>query len=179
LYQKPAPAESFKYCGSKSGAQPRALRPERPSPANRLDLRGVFGCIEASMKKTIFAFLAAAALIGTGCVSTVSDTHTFASSFGQDSMAGRYQRTPEQVYAAALSVIQSNGVLVKEYVPHDSTNVVRSLEAKVDQRTVWVRVASVDTTTTQVDVQARTKYGFRDQNLTHELEKEIAIQLTR
>ena len=139
----------------------------------------MFGCIEASMKKTIFAFLAAAALIGTGCVSTVSDTHTFASSFGKDYMAGRYQRTPEQVYAAALTVIQSNGVLVKEYVPHDSTNVVRSLEAKVNQRTVWVRVASVDTTTTQVDVQARSKWGTRDQDLTHELEKEIAIQLTR
>jgi len=121
--------------------------------------------------------MAAAALITAGCTSTVSDTHTFATTFGKDSMAGRYQRTPEQVYAAALTVIQSNGVLVEEFVPHDSTNVVRSLHAKVNQRNVWVRVASVDPVTTQVDVQARTKWGTRDQDLTHELEKEIAVQL--
>jgi hypothetical protein len=35
----------------------------------------------------------------------------------------------------------------------------------------------VDQKITQVTVQARTGAGFRDQDLVHELEKEIALQL--
>jgi hypothetical protein len=38
-------------------------------------------------------------------------------------------------------------------------------------------VASVDTKTTQVDVEARSKWGMSDIDLIHELEKEIAIRL--
>ena len=53
----------------------------------------------------------------------------------------------------------NNGVLTREYIPHDNTNVVRSLEGKVNQRNVWIRVESVDPKTTQVDVQARGDWG--------------------
>jgi hypothetical protein len=133
------------------------------------------------MKKSIFgllAFGAVVAVLATGCVHTQTDTHAFAITWGKDTLGGRYQRTPEQVYAAAVTVIQNNGVLVQEYVPHDSTNTIRSFQAKVNARNVWIRVASVDPTTTEVDVQARTKWGTRDIDLIHELEKEIAIQLT-
>lgn len=130
------------------------------------------------MKKNILAILAVAALAVTGCVRTETGTHTFAlSPFSKDTVGGRYERSPEQVYAAAVSVIGNNGVLVQEYVPHDSTNVVRSLEAKVNQRHVWIQVVSVSPVVTEVDVQARTKWGTRDIDLIHELEKEIAIQL--
>jgi len=131
------------------------------------------------MKKTIFAILAGAAIITTGCVSTVSDTHTFATTWGKDTVGGRYQRSIDQVYAASLAVIQNNGVLIQEYIPHDNTNAVRSLQARVSDRAVWVRVEAVDPKTTQVDVQARTKWGTRDLDLVHELEKEIALQLAR
>jgi hypothetical protein len=131
------------------------------------------------MKKTIFAALAAAVLVTAGCVSTVSDTHTFAVSYGKDSVAGRYQRTLDQVYQASVAVIQSNGVMIQEYIPHDSTNAVRSVLGRVNDRKVWVRVEQVDPKTTQVDVQARTKWGTRDLDLVHELEKEIALQLAR
>jgi hypothetical protein len=131
------------------------------------------------MKIKFFAILAGAALVATGCVKTVNDSHTFATTWSKDSVAGRYQRTVEQVYAASVAVIQSNGVLITEYIPHDSTNATRSLEGKVNQRNVWIRVEAVDPRTTQVDVQARGSWGGSDLALVHELEKEIALQLAR
>ena len=129
------------------------------------------------MKKIIFALLATATIASTGCVKTMSDTNTFATSWGKDSVAGRYQRTPDQVYAASMAVIRDNGVLLQEYIPHDSTNAVRSIYGKVNDRKVWVRVEAVDARTAQVDVQARTKWGTRDLDLVHQLEKVIALKL--
>lgn len=131
------------------------------------------------MKKIIFAVLAGATLAVTGCVKTVSDSHTLATTWSRDTVQGRYQRSVEQVYQASVTVIQNNGVLVSEYIPHDTTNSVRALEGKVNQRTVWVRVEAVDPRTTQVDVQARSSWGVSDVDLVHEIEKEIALQLAR
>ncbi len=154
--------------------------PQTASFRNRLDLRGIFGCSIFIMKKTIFAVCVGAAVIITaGCVSTVSDTHTFATTWNTDSVSGRYARTPEQVYDASKQVIQHNGVLLTEYIPHDTTNDVRSLEGRVNNSKVWVRVQAVDPKTTQVDVQARSSWGTTDVDLVHELEKEIALQLAR
>ncbi len=132
------------------------------------------------MKMKFFAVLALAAIAVTGCVSTVNDQHTFASTWSKDTVAGRYQRSVDQVYQAAVTVIQNNGVLITEYIPHDNTNSVRSLEGKVNQRTVWIRVEAVDARpTTQVSVQARGTWGGSDLDLVHEIEKEIALQLAR
>ena len=132
------------------------------------------------MKKKIFAALAGAAVIVavTGCVHTVTDTSTFAVSYGKDSVAGRYQRSMDQVYQASVAVIQNNGVLLTEYVPHDNTNAVRSLQGRVNDRKVWIRVEQVEPRVSQVDVEARTKWGRVDLDLVHELEKEIALKLT-
>jgi len=132
------------------------------------------------MKKKVFFVLAAAALastIVTGCVGTVSDTDTFALTPGRDSVVGRYNRSLDQVYQASVAVISRDGVLVTEYVPHDYTNAVRSLQGRVNDRKVWVRVEQVDPRISQVEVQARTKYGVSDVDLVHELEKEIALEL--
>ena len=116
-------------------------------------------------------------LLAAGCVSTETGTKTPAMSFGADSYAGRYERTPEQVYQAAVTVMNNNGVLITEFIPHDTTNTVRSLFGKVNSRKVWISVTPVDAKTTQVTVQSRTAAGFRDQDLVHELEKQIALQL--
>ena len=120
-------------------------------------------------------------LLAAGCISTVSGTKTPAMSFGADRFAGRYERTPDQVYQASVAVMINNGVVITEYIPHDTTNSlpsgVRSLDGKVNSRTVWMSVAPVDSKITEVTVQARSSAGFRDQDLTHELEKEIALQL--
>ncbi len=130
------------------------------------------------MNKMIFAALAGAAVVvATGCVSTVDSTHAFALSWNTDTVSGRYNRPLDEVYNASIAVVQHNGVLLNEFIPHDSTNSVRSLEGRVNDKKVWVRVESVDAQTSQVDVQARSNWGTTDVDLVHELEKEIALQL--
>ena len=118
------------------------------------------------------------ALLAAGCISTVSGTKTPALSIGNDSFSGRYERSPDQVYQAAVTVLNHNGVLITEYIPHDTTNSMRSMYGKVNSMNVWISVAPVDPKITEVTVQARSsRVGFRDQELVHELEKEIALQL--
>jgi prephenate dehydratase len=131
------------------------------------------------MKITIFAALVGIAMVATGCVSTVTDTNTAAVPLQRDRVEGRYQRTVDQVYQASVQVIQHNGVLITEFIPHDTTNTVRSLQGKAKQCDVWLRVEAVDPQVTQVTVQARTKWGASNLDLAHELEKEIALQLAR
>ena len=129
------------------------------------------------MKNKIFAVLAGAAIIATGCVSTVSDTKSFAwSPLARDAVAGRYQRPLDEVYKAAVTVVGRDGVLLKEYIPHDTTNSVRSLEGRVGESKVWIRVEQIDPKVSQVDVQAR-KGGRVNVDLVHALEKEIALEL--
>jgi len=144
-----------------------------------LDAGRGFDWTVANMKTKFLAAVAGMgmALLAAGCISTVSGTHTTAMSFGEDSFSGRYERTPDQVYQASVTVIKNNGVILTEYIPHDNTNSLRSLYGKVDTRKVWINVEPVDQKITQVTVQARTRAGFRDQDLVHELEKEIALQL--
>lgn len=129
------------------------------------------------MKMTFFAVLGGAALLAAGCVQTVSDTHTFAVSYGRDTVSGRYERPLNEVYQASVKVISQNGVLLTEHIPHDYTNEVRSLEGRVNDRHVFVRVEQIDPKVSQVDVEARTKTGRVDIDLVHELEKDIALEL--
>lgn len=133
------------------------------------------------MKMRILAgFVAVSiAIIAVGCVRTVSGTHSPALSWGEDSMSGRYDRSVDQVYQASVQVVQTDGTLLTEYVPHDTTNTVRSLYGKVNDQNVWVRVEGIDPQITQVTVEARSKWGAKDLDLAHELEKEIALQLAR
>ena len=144
-----------------------------------LDAGGFLDWIGVMMKARIFAALAGVVLAATGCISTVSDTHTAAVPLEQDRVEGRYPRTLDRVYQASVQVIQNNGVVITEYIPHDTTNTVRSLKGKVNECSVWLRVEAEDPKITSVTVQARTKWGGSDINLAHELEKEIALQLAR
>ncbi|HSY42478.1 MAG TPA: DUF3568 family protein [Candidatus Acidoferrum sp.] len=129
------------------------------------------------MKMKIFAALASVGMaLGTaGCVNTVSGTYT--SGFhNSDKVVSRYQRSVDEVYAAAIAVINNNGVLITEFIPHDTTNTVRSLEAKVDKETIYIRVEAVDPQITQVTIQARTNVAG-DVQEAHELDKEILLKL--
>jgi len=144
----------------------------------KLDVGPVFRWSIFHMKKMIFAALAGAAVVAaTGCVSTVDSTHALALSWNTDTVSGRYNRPMDEVYNASIAVIQHNGVMLNEFIPHDTTNSVRSLEGRVNDKKVWVRVEAVDPQTSQVDVQARSSWGTTDVDLVHELEKEIALQL--
>jgi hypothetical protein len=129
------------------------------------------------MKMKIFAALVGTVLLTGGCVSTVSDTKTPTFTFGKDQVPGRYERSLDQVYQAAFKVVSTDGVVVREYIPHDTSDNARSLQGKVSQCNVWIRVASEDAKVTSVVVQARTKWGNSNIELAHELEKEIALQL--
>ena len=137
----------------------------------------------ADMKTKILAAFAGISmvLLAAGCISTVSGTKSPAMSWSEDRFAGQYERSPDQVYRAALTVLTHTGVLITEYIPHDVTNSepnsVRAMYGKVNERKVWIRVEPVNPTVTGVTVQARTKIGWTDQDLVHELEKEIALQL--
>jgi hypothetical protein len=132
------------------------------------------------MKLKFLAVIALAAAAVTGCVSTVNDSHSFATTWSQDTITARYNRSPDQVYGASLAVIQNNGVLTREFITPTTNNIViRSLTAKVNQQNVWIRVTPVDGRTTQVEVQARSSWGVSDVALSSELDKEIALQLSR
>jgi hypothetical protein len=145
-----------------------------------LDAGGILDCIGGKMKTKIFAAIVGITIVTAGCVSTVTDTHTATMvPFGRDSVEGRYQRPVDQVYQASVQVIQNNGVVVTEFIPHDTTNTVRSLRGKANQCNVWLRVEAVDPRITAVTVEARTKWGASNIDLAHELEKEIALQLAR
>lgn len=133
------------------------------------------------MKIKILMALIGAALVTAGCVSTVSDTKTMGMPLVRDSVQARYQRSLDDVYRAAVTVVNNNGVVTTEFIPHDSTNAVRSLEGKLNQGKVWVRVEAVDpqTPVTQVTVQARTRYGAANLDAAVLIDREIALQLAR
>lgn len=138
---------------------------------------GVESVCMGAMKTTIFAILTGAALVWVGCVSTVTERTTPGVPFVKDKIQGRYERPVDEIFQAAKEVIKANGVLVNESVLYNETNSVKTVEGKVNQRNVWVRVESVDPKFTDVTVQTRTPGGGSDIDLAHELEKEIALKL--
>jgi hypothetical protein len=125
----------------------------------------------------VIGFLGAAVLIA-GCVSSLDGRKRAGVPFIKDQMEGRYVRPADQAYAAAVKVVKFNGTILNENTIH-GTNLVRVVEGKVNQRSVWVRVEPVDAKTSSVVVQARTPGGGKDIDLVHELEKQIALELAR
>jgi hypothetical protein len=129
------------------------------------------------MKLMIFVCLFGVAVLGSGCVDTVSGGKTGAVPFLKDTVEGKYERPLNTVYEAAKEVVIYNGKMLKESTLHTETNEVKTVEGKVNERDVWVRVESVDPKVTSVAVQTRTSGGGSDINLAHELEKQIALKL--
>ncbi len=143
---------------------------------SRLDGFGECVCIADMKTKMLVALLGGLVLVA-GCVGTVNDRHTAAVPFVKDKFEGRYERSMDQVYAAAVEVIRLNGAIAQESVVNPGPTQLKTMEAKVNGRNVWVRVEPVDTKITSVIVQVRTKGGGADLQLTQELQKQIAVQL--
>jgi len=166
------------------GGERRIILLARVSPGKRwISSRGLTGlgrrgCM-VPMRISCTVGLLSAALLAGGCVGTLDGRRTAGVPFVKDRVEGRYERPVERVYAAAREVIRFNGTLVRESTQHGETNTVRVLEGKINQRSVWVRVEPVDPKVTSVVVQARTPAGGKDIDLAHEIEKQIALQLTR
>jgi hypothetical protein len=135
------------------------------------------------MKKMIFAVLAVLLIVASGCVNTVAGRRTPGVPFVKDRIPSRYERPLDEVYQAAKEVIAFNGALVNESILHNQTNVmnnmVKTVEGRVNQRRVWVRVEQVEPRITDVTVQARTSGGRSDIELVAEIDKQIALRLVR
>jgi hypothetical protein len=112
-----------------------------------------------------------AVLLLAGCVSTLDGKHQGGMPFVKDTAVGRYDRTVDQAMKAARDAIVQNGVLTVENV------VGKTLEGKVDKRTVWVGIEALTPTTTQVSVQVRTSGGGTDMDLANYLKEQIAVRL--
>ncbi|MEO6034323.1 MAG: hypothetical protein ABIQ35_03625 [Verrucomicrobiota bacterium] len=107
----------------------------------------------------------------TGCVSTVDGHMKMGMPLVKDKIDSRYPRSIPQLIAAAKVVLARNGTLVSD----DTIN--NTVTARVDTRTVWVKVTEVDANVSGMTVQARTKGGAPDVDLASEIDKQIALNL--
>jgi hypothetical protein len=128
------------------------------------------------MKKSLFAFLgwAGIAALCAGCYTDLSG-HMHAGVPGgltKDRITSRYQRPVPEIFAAAKKVLSYNGTLTGE------NTIDNTLRARIDTRTVDVRVTQVEPNVSQVVVQARRKGGTADIDLASEIDKQIALRLT-
>jgi hypothetical protein len=106
-----------------------------------------------------------------GCVTSLDGRQTAGIPFVKDKIEARYERSPMEIWSAAKEVLNFNGKLYSEDV------LKSTLEASVNERTVWVKIEPVDQTMTRVIVQARTKGGGTDVDLASEIDKQIALRL--
>lgn len=124
------------------------------------------------MKKlSALATVALAALFATGCYSTKEGRKKVGVPFSKDTIESRYERSAAQLFAAAKETLAFNGTLTGE------NTIALILAAKVDERTVWVRVTEIEPAISQIQVQARKKLGGGDVYLASELDKQIALRL--
>jgi len=137
----------------------------------------------ASMKIKFFVGLIGVAVLAAGCVNTVTGEKTVGVPFIKDTMESRYERPADQVFEAAKAAIRDQGVLVHEgtlYVQTNAVgNVVKTVEGKVNQRSVYVRVEQIDAKVSDVTVQTRTQAGVSDIDLAAQIDKQIALKLAR
>ena len=106
-----------------------------------------------------------------GCTTAVDGRMTPGMPFVKDSVEARYEKPVLEVWTAAKDVLNYNGRVYSEDVMKST------LEASVNQRTVWVKVEPIDDKVTKVTAQARTKMGAGDVGLASEIDKQIAIRL--
>ena len=151
-----------------------------------LDASGECGWI--APMKTKFQFFAAflgLAIFVAGCVDTVTGRKTAAVPFVRDTKVSRYERPMMTIFNAAKEVMAYNGTLTYEgdYHPPGETNApsrtIKTIEGKVNQRTVWVRVEQIDSKTSEVQTQTRTSAGVPDIELAEEIDKQIMAKLMR
>jgi hypothetical protein len=131
------------------------------------------------MKTQFLVALLGAAILVAGCYSTPDNHHRAGMPAVKDKLESKYERPPEQVFAASREVVKLNGTVLQESSLLGGTNTVRVLQGRVNECNVWVRIEPVDAKVTSVTVQVRTKAGGKDTDLMAEISKQIALQLAR
>jgi hypothetical protein len=106
-----------------------------------------------------------------GCYHSVDGRSRAGKPFVKDRLESRYERPTDQVFAAAKEVLAFNGTLTSE------NTVSRTLEARVDNNRVWVKVDEVEPNICRVVVQSRKGNGSANVDLASEIDKQIALQL--
>jgi hypothetical protein len=106
-----------------------------------------------------------------GCVKTADGRMRAGMPFTRDTITSTYERPLDQIFSAAKEVLRVNGVLTGE------NTITKVLEAKIDTRTVWVKVEEAEPKVTRVTVQARRKGGGADIDLASEMDKQISLRL--
>ena len=113
------------------------------------------------------------AIVLSGCYSTADGRMKAGVPFAKDTIESRYERPVDQILTAARQVLTHNGTLTGDNA------VTKTLEAKIDTRTVWVKVDEVEPKISRVQVQVRRKAGGGDVDLASEIDKQIALRLPR
>lgn len=135
----------------------------------------------ASMKSKFFAALMGMAVLTAGCVDTVTGERTVGIPFVKDKVESRYNVPADRVFDAAKQVIREDGTLTHEGTLYNQTNsmgsVARTIQGKVNERTVWVAVAQEDPKVSNVTVQTRTVGGTTDMDLARQIDKQILLKL--
>jgi hypothetical protein len=133
-----------------------------------------------TMKLKFFAALAGLGVLAAGCVDTVTGERTMGVPFVTDKVESRYEASADRVFDAAKQVVTEDGSLSHEgsfYNSTNSVNAVRTIEGKVNERTVWVAVAQEDAKVSNVTVQTRTQAGATDMDLARQIDKQILLKL--
>lgn len=133
------------------------------------------------MKIQFLAALLGVVVLAAGCHGTLDGRSRAGVPWIKDTLESKYERPPEQVFAAAREVVRFNGAVTQEGTDLGTNAVssVRWLVGKVNARNVWIRVQPVDARVTGVSVQVRSPGGTKDTDLMAELSKQIALQLAR
>jgi hypothetical protein len=125
------------------------------------------------MKKNSFWLLTilALAFVAGGCVSTVDNRKMAGNPLVKDKIIRVYERPVLATWAAAKDVLAANGTIIHEDVMQST------LTAKIDTRTVLVKVEAVDAKMSRVTTQVRTRMRNSDLDLGGEIDKQIALRL--
>ena len=123
------------------------------------------------MSKILSLFLFVLLAAATGCQSTPDGRRRAGVPFQKDTIESRYQRSVAQIFAASRQVLELNGTLTGE------NTINNTLEAKIDNRSVIVKVDEVEPGISRVLVEARKKGGGADIDLAAEVDKQIALKL--
>ena len=128
----------------------------------------------AGVMKKLFALSLLAVVAATsGCYSTETGQKNMGQPFANDTIVSRYERPVSTVFAAAREVLAFNGTLTSE------NTINNSLAARVDNKTVWVRVTEPEPGVSQIGVQVRGSMGGPDIALASQLNTQIALKLSQ
>jgi hypothetical protein len=121
--------------------------------------------------KALFSLaLSTALILSSGCVGTETGKPVFGMPT-KDTITNHYEKPVPLLAEAVRVVLKRNGQLLIDNVVNNT------FQAKVNQHSVWVKVADLDGKVTEVSVQARGPMGG-DIDLAARISTEIALQLT-